>query len=85
MKKRELKISLSILLFLTVITMPLLNFYPNFIHDTDFDHVILKESNSPPPEQIWNKTWGGIDNDFGRDVVLDKTGNIYIVGDSESY
>ncbi|MFW9990147.1 MAG: SBBP repeat-containing protein [Candidatus Odinarchaeota archaeon] len=29
---------------------------------------------------LWNYTWGGFDDDYGHDVVIDNSGNIYITG-----
>ncbi|MFX0179540.1 MAG: SBBP repeat-containing protein [Candidatus Hodarchaeota archaeon] len=36
-------------------------------------------------EQQWNRTWGGIEHDAGRGITIDSLGNIYLVGQTESY
>jgi hypothetical protein len=33
----------------------------------------------------WNRTWGGLNDDNGYDLVLDMLGNIYITGATESF
>ncbi|TFF98407.1 MAG: hypothetical protein EU541_06860, partial [Promethearchaeota archaeon] len=34
---------------------------------------------------IWNSTWGGSNNDFGQDLIVDSLGNILIVGTTSSF
>ncbi|MGB5912735.1 MAG: SBBP repeat-containing protein, partial [Promethearchaeia archaeon] len=36
-------------------------------------------------EQQWNRTWGGIEHDAGRGIATDSLGNIYLVGQTESF
>lgn len=35
--------------------------------------------------KLWNTTWGGIQNDYGMDLTLDASGNIYVCGITQSY
>lgn len=35
--------------------------------------------------QIWEKTWGGPEDDEGRDIALDSNNSIYITGATESF
>ncbi|MBY9004544.1 MAG: SBBP repeat-containing protein [Candidatus Lokiarchaeota archaeon] len=37
------------------------------------------------PNQLWNFTWGGINSDIPRDLVLDSANNMYIGGYTESF
>jgi len=34
---------------------------------------------------LWNKSWGGFDNDYGRGIALDDSGYVFIMGYTESY
>jgi uncharacterized delta-60 repeat protein len=35
--------------------------------------------------QLWNRTWGRMDQDYGEALVIDSSDNVYVVGESESY
>lgn len=35
--------------------------------------------------QVWNTTWGGDNDDYGNDITLDNSGNIYITGSTYSF
>jgi hypothetical protein len=47
------------------------------------DFCLIKFSNSGVLQ--WNKTWGGLANDFGVDLVLDSCGDLYLAGSTGSY
>ncbi|MHA1427922.1 MAG: SBBP repeat-containing protein [Candidatus Helarchaeota archaeon] len=34
---------------------------------------------------LWNRTWGGSDQDFGESVVVDEYNSVYIAGETKSY
>ena len=36
-------------------------------------------------EKQWEKIWGGISDDYGRNLAIDSLGNIYVIGDTYSY
>ncbi|MFX0105779.1 MAG: SBBP repeat-containing protein [Candidatus Hodarchaeota archaeon] len=44
------------------------------------DMVLVKYDSSGV--QQWNRTWGGIDPDFGLEVAVDSSGNIYLAGNT---
>ncbi|MHA1233035.1 MAG: hypothetical protein ACTSPQ_20605, partial [Candidatus Helarchaeota archaeon] len=50
---------------------------------SDTDLVIVKYNSSG--SQIWNRTWGGSEDDGGYNVVTDVLNNIYVVGYTTSY
>ena len=35
--------------------------------------------------ELWNRTWGGINDDYAEDLVLDSSGNIYLIGATNSF
>ena len=35
--------------------------------------------------QQWNRTWGGIDGDYGRGVAVDSSDNVYLAGGTDSF
>lgn len=44
----------------------------------DYNMVLVKYDNSGV--QIWNRTWGGNDDEEGLDLVVDSSDNIYLIG-----
>jgi uncharacterized delta-60 repeat protein len=49
-----------------------------------FGDMVLVKFNSSGDLQ-WNTTWGGTDYEFGREITLDSSENIYISGSTESF
>ena len=49
----------------------------------DYDIFVVKYDGTPT--QLWNLTWGGINSDIPRDLVLDTSNNMYIGGYTESF
>ena len=49
----------------------------------DYDIFLLKYSNLGVLQ--WNFSWGGNSYDYSDDLVIDFTGNIYLLGDTYSY
>ena len=47
------------------------------------DIFLLKYGPSGEPQ--WSRTWGGLENDYGNGVAVDSSGNVYVVGSTESY
>ena len=47
------------------------------------DIFLLKYDSSL--ELQWQRTWGGVHNDYGTGMTIDSVGNVYVVGSSESY
>ena len=48
-----------------------------------WDIVLVKYDSSGV--QQWNRTWGGIDDDFGRGVAVDSSDNVYVSGGTKSF
>lgn len=48
-----------------------------------YDMILIKYD--PEGNQIWNLTWGGINDDICNDIAIDSLDNIYLVGDSKSF
>jgi len=65
-------------------------------NSTSFSSLMLSQ---PPPtisdifllkynslgQQEWSRTWGGVEDDWGRSMVTDSSDNIYIVGGTQSF
>lgn len=49
----------------------------------NYDMVLVKYDNSGI--QQWNRTWGGIDLDFGHGVAIDSSDNIYLAGKTKNF
>ena len=49
------------------------------------DEYSLNTSVSEALVKIWNISWGGVTNDGANGLTLDSAGNIYVVGDTDSY
>ncbi len=49
----------------------------------DSDIIIIKHNNMG--EQLWNRTWGGINKDSASKILVDSSNNVYIIGRTESY
>jgi hypothetical protein len=47
------------------------------------DMVLVKFDSSGI--QLWNRTWGGSASEYGLDVTVDSSDNVYLVGGTESY
>lgn len=47
------------------------------------DIVLVKYDNSGV--QLWNRTWGGADDDDGYGVAIDSSDNLYIIGETHSF
>ncbi|MFW9820040.1 MAG: SBBP repeat-containing protein [Candidatus Thorarchaeota archaeon] len=40
---------------------------------------------NPYGTELWNDSWGGLENDNGYEIAVDMNGDIYITGDTYSY
>lgn len=50
----------------------------NYTGNEDFDVIFLKYNSSG--NLLWNKTWGGINDDYGYGIDTDSSGNVYLSG-----
>lgn len=49
------------------------------------EDIIPTLSSNNPHILEWDKTWSGSDDDYGRGVIVDSSGNIYIVGSTKNF
>jgi uncharacterized delta-60 repeat protein len=49
----------------------------------NFDSLLLKYS--PDGSLLWEKTWGGGDEDYAQAISIDSSGNIYLAGVTKSF
>ncbi|KKK84886.1 hypothetical protein LCGC14_2778820, partial [marine sediment metagenome] len=49
----------------------------------NLDIVLVKYNGSGT--QLWNRTWGGSVNEYGRGVAVDSSDNVYITGGTDSF
>lgn len=57
--------------------------YTKNITTLDYDTCLIKYDNSG--DQIWNRTWGGSEGDYGFGIAKDSLTSIYITGNTYSY
>ncbi len=57
----------------------------NNCNDKEIKNILPLISASNSNVNDWNRTWGGSDNDYGRGVAVDLSGDIYLTGDTWSY
>ena len=57
--------------------------FTNSYGEGGYDTLLLKYNSSGDFQ--WNKTWGGINGDYGRYINIDISDNVYVVGETESY
>ena len=55
----------------------------NSFGEGNFDFALVKYDSEG--NKLWNTTWGGSDNDYGQDLMVGTSGNIYYVGYTYSY
>ena len=53
------------------------------IGGSDLDLILLKYNSSGV--QLWNRTWGGLSTDKGREMIFDSLDNIIILGETLSF
>jgi hypothetical protein len=92
MWKKKRSCILIVLLFLNFCLIPIFlfsspNSNPKYLMDKGliFDNEINTGIFNRSEVKTWNKTWGGLDYDFGMDIAVDENNNIYIVGTTESF
>ena len=49
----------------------------------DSDICILKYDNSGT--QLWNSTWGGLNSEYGKSIIIDDVDDVYLVGITQSW
>lgn len=53
----------------------------NRVQNVDIDNSLtISEDYGPAPDWKWESQFGGSDKDYGRDIVTDSEGNVYVVG-----
>ncbi|MFW9947647.1 MAG: SBBP repeat-containing protein [Candidatus Odinarchaeota archaeon] len=57
--------------------------YTSSFGNGDNDIIIIKYNSMG--DQLWNRTWGGINKDSAYEVVIDSFNDVYIIGRTESF
>jgi len=75
-----------LLLFTCVLSLGMFFSSPILIQDDDSLELKSKQvSSSTTIITEWNRTWGGLNDDYGEDMVVDEYGDIYVVGTTFSF
>ncbi len=48
-----------------------------------YDAILIKYNSSG--DQLYNRTWGGILDDYGNDLAIDNEGNVYMAGETSNF
>jgi len=83
MKDFKAKLRVSYIILLILFSFFIFNLPPQKKESLDSDSKPL--ASNVPIMVDWNKTWGGLDNDYGEDMIIDKNGDIYCVGQTFSF
>jgi len=74
---------ISILYFCSIVSG--LNTFSNEQDDKDNKNIVPLLSASNSVVIKWNRTWGGIDGDYGMGVAVDSSDNVYLAGQTDSF
>jgi len=60
-------------------------FICNQQYDNGSKNGVVLISNSFSQEYIWNRTWGGVNHDFGYGLATDSSNNVYVAGGTMNF
>ena len=83
-KGNKFQIFVLIIVFLISILIQKIPILENSFKDHE-DVRFIKQSDNNPLSYAWNRTWGGLDTEYGKTIAIDSSNNIFVGGFTKSY